>query len=54
MFLEDGDTEDLYNQIQDEKAKLIKEGKIKKEKPLPEITEKEFPFEIPKTGSGLD
>ena len=44
----DGDAEDLYAQIQEEKAKLIKEGKIKKEKPLPEITEDEIPFEIPK------
>ena len=44
----DGDAETLYVQIQEEKAKLIKEGKIKKEKPLPEITEDEIPFEIPK------
>lgn len=44
---EDGDAEDLYNQIQDEKAKLIKEGKIKKEKHLHEITEDKIPFEIP-------
>lgn len=46
---EDGDAEDLYNQIQDEKARLIKEGKIKKEKPLPDISEDEIPFEIPKS-----
>ncbi|MCR5344882.1 MAG: restriction endonuclease subunit S [Lachnospiraceae bacterium] len=45
---EDGDAEDLYAQIQEEKAKLIKEGKIKKEKPLPEINAEEIPFEIPK------
>lgn len=44
---EDGDAEDLYSQIQDEKTRLIKEGKIKKEKALPEITEDEIPFEIP-------
>ena len=44
----DGDAEDLYAQIQEEKAKLIKEKKIKKEKPLPEITDDEIPFEIPK------
>ncbi len=43
---EDGNAEDLYAQIQKEKVKLIKEGKIKKEKPLPEITEDEIPFEI--------
>ena len=29
------------------KARLIKEGKIKKEKPLPEITADEVPFDIP-------
>lgn len=37
----------LLNRIQTEKAKLIKEKKIKKEKPLPPITEKEKPFELP-------
>ncbi len=45
---EDGDAETLYAQIQEEKAKLIKEGKIKKEKPLPDIAADEIPFEIPK------
>lgn len=44
---EDGDAEDLYAQIQEEKTKLIKEGKIKKEKPSPEISDDEVPFEIP-------
>ncbi len=43
----DGDAETLYAQIQEEKAKQIKEGKIKKEKQLPEITEDDIPFEIP-------
>lgn len=37
----------LLSRIQAEKAKLIKEGKIKKQKPLPPITEKEKPFELP-------
>ncbi len=46
--LEEGTGEELYQQIQKEKEKLIKEGKIKKQKPLPEITEDEKPFEIPK------
>ena len=46
---EEGTAEELYRQIQSEKQKLIKEGKIKKEKPLPEITEEEKPFEIPDT-----
>lgn len=44
---EEGTSEELYQQIQDEKQRLIKEGKIKKEKPLPEITEDEIPFDIP-------
>ncbi len=46
---EEGNVEDLYKQIQAEKQKLIKEGKIKKEKPLPPITDDEKPFEIPKS-----
>lgn len=44
---EEGTGEELYQQIQAEKQRLIKEGKIKKEKPLPEITEDEIPFDIP-------
>lgn len=44
---EEGTAEDLYKAIQEEKQKLIKEGKIKKEKPLDEITEDEIPFDIP-------
>ena len=44
---EEGTAEELYQQIQKEKQKLIKEGKIRKEKPLPEITEDEIPFDIP-------
>lgn len=43
----DGIAEELYQQIQEEKQKLIKEGKIKKEKPLPPISPDEIPFEIP-------
>ena len=45
---EDGTAEELYQQIQEEKQKLIKEGKIKKQKPLPEISDEEIPFDIPK------
>lgn len=37
----------LYAKIQAEKQKLIKEGKIKKDKPLPPITDDEIPFSIP-------
>lgn len=46
---EEGTGEELYRQIQAEKQRLIKEGKIKKEKPLPEIAEDEVPFEIPES-----
>ena len=46
---EEGTGEELYKQIQAEKQSLIKAGKIKKEKPLPEITEDEIPFEIPES-----
>ena len=44
---EEGTAEELLQQIQKEKQRLIAEGKIKKEKPLPEITEDEKPFDIP-------
>ena len=44
---EEGTGEELFAQIQAEKQRLIEAGKIKKEKPLPEITEDEVPFEIP-------
>ena len=44
---EEGTGEELYQQIQQEKHRLIKAGTIKKEKPLPEITEDEIPFDIP-------
>lgn len=44
---EEGTADELYEQIVAEKAQLIKDGKIKKEKPLPEIAEDEIPFEIP-------
>ena len=38
---------ELLKRIQVEKAKLIAEGKIKKDKPLPLITDEEKPFELP-------
>ncbi len=44
------DTEDaviLLKRIQEEKAQLIKEKKIKKEKALPKITKDEIPYELP-------
>ena len=46
---EEGTGEELYQQIQAEKQRLIKEGTIKKEKTLPEITEDEIPFDIPES-----
>lgn len=46
---EEGTAEELYKQIQEEKKKLIKEGKIKQGKPLPEIKEEEIPFDIPES-----
>jgi len=39
---------ELLKKIAAEKARLVKEGKIKKEKPLPPISEDEKPFELPR------
>jgi type I restriction enzyme S subunit len=44
------DTEDasvLLKRIQKEKAQLVKDKKIKKEKALPKITKEEIPYELP-------
>lgn len=46
---EEGTGEDLFQQIQAEKQRLIKAGTIKKEKQLPGITEDEIPFDIPES-----
>ncbi len=45
----EGTGEELYQQIQEEKQRLIKEGKIKRGKPLAEIAEDEIPFDIPES-----
>ncbi len=37
----------LLQKIKAEKARLIAQGKIKKENPLPEITDEEIPYELP-------
>jgi len=37
----------LLKKIQEEKEKMRKEGKLKKQKPLPPIEEKEIPYELP-------
>ena len=47
--VEEGTGEELYQQIQAEKQRLIQEKKIKKEKTLAEISEDEIPFEIPES-----
>lgn len=46
---EDGTGEELFQQIQAEKQSLIKAGKIKKEKFLPELTEDDIPFDVPES-----
>ena len=43
----DGDARDLLADIQREKTRLVKEKKLKKEKPLPPVTAEEVPFDIP-------
>ncbi|MGI6153065.1 MAG: restriction endonuclease subunit S, partial [Christensenellaceae bacterium] len=45
--LHDEPASELLERIHAEKAKLIKEGKIKKEKPLPPITDDEIPYDLP-------
>lgn len=44
---DDEPASELLKRIKAEKEQLIKDGKIKKEKPLPLITEDEIPFQIP-------
>jgi type I restriction enzyme, S subunit len=47
--LNDEPASELLKRIKEEKARLIAESKLKKEKPLPEIKAEEIPFEIPLT-----
>lgn len=44
---EEGTGAELFEKIQKEKKKLVEEGRIKKQKDLPKITEGEIPFDIP-------
>ena len=44
---EEGTAKELVKKIKNEKKQLIKEGKIKKEKPFDEIDEDEKPFDVP-------
>ena len=46
---EEGTAKELLKEIKAEKARLVKEGKLKKEKPLRSITAEEIPFEIPES-----
>lgn len=43
----DGDARDLLAEIQKEKARLVREGKIRRSAPLPPIADDEIPFDIP-------
>ena len=45
--LNDEPAGELLKRIQTEKAKLVAEGKIKKDKPLSPISDEEKPFELP-------
>ena len=44
----DEPADELLKRIQVEKARLMAEGKIKKDKPLPPISDEEKPFELPR------
>ena len=44
---EEGTAAELLKEIRKERAKLVKEGKLKKTKPLPAVSEEEKPFDIP-------
>ena len=46
QFETDSDVDEMLINIQAEKEKLIVDKKMKKEKPLPEIQEKDIPFDI--------
>lgn len=45
--LNDEPASELLKRIEQEKAQLVKDGKIKKQKPLPPISDEEKPFELP-------
>ena len=47
QYPNDEPASELLKRIQAEKAKLIAEGKIKKDKPLAEITDEDKPFDLP-------
>ena len=45
--IHDEPASELLKRIQAEKSRLIKSGKLKKEKPLPPISEEEIPYDLP-------
>lgn len=45
--IHDEPASELLKRIQEEKSRLIEAGKLKKEKPLPPISEEENPFDLP-------
>lgn len=45
--IHDEPASELLKRIQEEKSRLIEAGKLKKEKPLPPISEEEKPFDLP-------
>ncbi len=47
--LNDEPASELLKRIKSEKEQLIKDGIIKKEKPLPPITDEEIPYKLPKS-----
>ena len=47
---EEGTAEELYQRMQTDKQTLIREKKIKNEKPLADIIDDEIPFDIPERG----
>ena len=46
---EEGTAEELYQRMQTDKQTLIREKKIKNEKPLADIIDDEIPFDIPES-----
>ncbi|HEG4394816.1 TPA: restriction endonuclease subunit S [Morganella morganii] len=44
---DDEPASELLKRIEQEKTQLVKEGKIKKQKPLPPVSDEEKPFELP-------
>ena len=45
----EGTAQELYALIRAEQRRLIQEGRLRKRKPLPEITEEEKPFDLPES-----